>query len=140
MASCTAQADTGILIGVASIEYQVTTFTAITVVRKLRDHDKKTKICWVKSDHFKVTWSSASTKTNTNFCLLYMYKFIWPCHYLGQRRWPNAPSKHEFGPTSTCILINAMNSDILIHCYTCRIAMKSNLVAFLILFKEIWVV
>lgn len=118
-------------------------FSTVQLVRKLRDHvrvghDKKTKICWVKSDHFQVTWSSASTKTNTNFCLLYMYKFIWPCHYLGQRRWPNAPSMHEFGPTS--ILNNAMNSDILIHCYTCRIAMKSNLVAFLILFKEIWVV
>lgn len=65
-------------------------FSTVQLVRKLRDHvrvghDKKTKICWVKSDHFKVTWSSASTKTNTNFCLL--YKFIWPCHYLGQRRW-----------------------------------------------------
>lgn len=65
-------------------------FSTVQLVRKLRDHvrvghDKKTKICWVKSDHFKVTWSSTSTKTNTNFCLL--YKFIWPCHYLGQRRW-----------------------------------------------------
>lgn len=52
-------------------------FSTVQLVRKLRDHvrvghDKKTKICWVKSDHFKVTWSSASTKTNTNFCLLYM--------------------------------------------------------------------